>query len=62
MLFNKLLPDIVGNVPTILISCLVNAVLYILLLIVLRVIHESEASELPFGVIWVTFGRMIGAY
>lgn len=62
MLLNKLLLDVVGNIATILISCLVSAFLYILLLIILRVVNEGEVSEFPLGGIWIAIGRMIGVY
>lgn len=62
MLLNKLLLDVIGNIATILISCLVSAFLYILLLIILRVVNEGEVSEFPLGGIWIAIGRMIGVY
>lgn len=61
MLLNKLLLDIVGEIATILISCLISTVLYFLMLIILRVLNEAELSDLPFGGLWITIGRLIGA-
>lgn len=60
MLLNKLLLSMVGNIMTIVISCLVSSILYIIMLMVLRVVNEGELSRMPFGNIWITLGRMIG--
>lgn len=60
MLLNKLMLSMVGNLMTVVISCLVSTVLYIIMLMVLRVVNEGELSRMPFGNIWITLGRMIG--
>lgn len=60
MLLNKLLLDVTGELLTILVSCLVSTILYLILLMVLRVLNEGELSRLPFGSFWITLGRMIG--
>lgn len=60
MLLGKALLGLIGNIPTILISCLVGTVLYMLLLIVLRVLNEAELTEMPFGGFWIMIGRLIG--
>ena len=60
MLLNKLLLSMVGDIMTIVISCLVSTILYIIMLMVLRVVNEGELSKMPFGNIWITLGRMIG--
>ncbi|MCM1387751.1 MAG: polysaccharide biosynthesis C-terminal domain-containing protein [Bacillus sp. (in: Bacteria)] len=60
MLLGKALLDILGNIATILISCLVGLILYILLLMVLRVLNEAELGDMPLGRVWIAIGRMIG--
>ena len=60
MLLNRLLLDAAGEIITVLISCLVGILLYIMLLIIFRVLQEGELSRLPFGNVWITLGRMIG--
>ncbi|MCM1154626.1 MAG: polysaccharide biosynthesis C-terminal domain-containing protein [Roseburia sp.] len=62
MLLDRLLYETVGAVATILISCIVSAFLYILLLIILRVVNAEEVSEFPFSGIWIAIGRMIGVF
>lgn len=60
MLLGKALLNFVGNIPTILISCLIGTVLYILLLMVLRVLNEVELADIPLGGLMIAIGRMIG--
>ena len=60
MLLNKVLFALVGAIPTLLISTLVGMLLYIVLVILLRVVNESELSEMPMGGIWLTIGRLLG--
>lgn len=60
MLLGKLLPGVLGNIPTILISCLIGTIIYFILLTVLRVLNEAELSQMPLGGIWIAIGRMIG--
>lgn len=60
MLLGKALLSIAGNIPTILISCLVGTVLYITLLMILRVLNEAELAQMPLGGIWIALGRLIG--
>lgn len=60
MLLNKLLLHLVGSILTILISCLLSTIAYMLLLMFLHVFNNSELEELPFGGIWIALGRMIG--
>lgn len=60
MLLKKLLLPVLGNLPSLIISALIAAVLYIMLLIVTRVLNEAELSKLPFGSLWLAFGRMLG--
>lgn len=62
MLLNKFLPDIVGNIATILISVFISVILYILLLIILRVVNEAEIADLPFSGVWIAIGRIIGIF
>ena len=60
MLLNRLLFALVGAIPTLLISCLVGTVLYMILVVLLHVVNESELSEMPFGGIWIAVGRLLG--
>lgn len=60
MLLNKLLLPVVGNLPTVLITAVIGFVLYILILMALRVLNEGELSKLPFGNLWIKFGRTLG--
>lgn len=60
MLLSKALLSIAGNIPTIMISCIVGTVLYIFLLIVLRVLNEAELADMPLGALWIAIGRLIG--
>ncbi|MCM1254023.1 MAG: oligosaccharide flippase family protein [Clostridium sp.] len=60
MLLGKALLGILGNIATILISCFVGVILYILLLMVLRVLNEVELGDMPLGRVWIAIGRMIG--
>ncbi|MDD6811702.1 MAG: polysaccharide biosynthesis C-terminal domain-containing protein [Lachnospiraceae bacterium] len=60
MLLNKLLLGMAGELLTILVSCLVGTVLYVILLMVLRVLNEGEIAKFPFGSLFITLGRMIG--
>lgn len=60
MLLNRLLFDAVGAIPTLLISCLVGMVLYMVLVVLLHVVNEGELSEMPFGGIWIAVGRLLG--
>ena len=61
VLLNKLLLSAAGEIITVLVSCFAGVFFYILLLIVFRVLQEGELSKLPFGTLWITLGRMIGA-
>lgn len=61
MLFGKFLPGLIGNIPTVLICCLVGTILYFLLLMFLHVLNEADLDEMPFGGFWIAIGRMIGA-
>lgn len=60
MMLNKVLLSAAGSLLTIVISCLVSTILYIILLMVLRVLSGEELAQLPFGNLWVSLGRMIG--
>lgn len=60
MLLSKVLLSFVGNIPTILISCLVGTFFYILLLMILRVLNEAELADIPLGGLMIAIGRMIG--
>lgn len=60
MLLNRLLLDAAGEMITILVSCLIGILLYIMMLMIFRVLQEGELSRLPFGNLWIALGRMIG--
>ena len=60
MLLGKALLSFVGNIPTIIIGCLIATILYILLLMVLRVLNEVELADIPLGGLRIAIGRMIG--
>lgn len=60
MLLNKILFVFIGALPTLLISCLVGLILYMVLIILLHVINEGELSEMPLGGLWVAIGRLFG--
>ena len=52
--------NLVGNVITILIALFVGLVFYIFLLMLLRVIGETELHEIPLGFLFILLGRNIG--
>lgn len=52
--------DLVGNLLTILIALFVGLVFYIFLLMLLRVIGETELHEIPLGFLFIILGRNIG--
>lgn len=52
--------DLAGNAVTILITLLVGLIFYIFLLMLLRVIGETELHEVPFGFLFILLGRNIG--
>lgn len=52
--------ELVGNAITILIALLVGLVFYIFLLMLLRVIGETELHEIPLGFLFILLGRNIG--
>ena len=60
MLLGKVLLSLIGNIPTILISCLIGTFFYILLLMVLRVLNEAELADFPLGGLMIAIGRLIG--
>lgn len=60
LLLNHLLLSLAGGVITILLSCLVGVILYIIMLMFLRVVGEAELSAIPFGFLFITLGRNIG--
>lgn len=60
MLLCKALPGLVGNIPTVLICCLVGTILYFPLLMLLHVLNEADLDEMPLGGFWLMIGRMIG--
>lgn len=52
--------DLVGNAVTMLIALFAGLVLYIFLLMLLRVIGETELHEIPLGFLFILLGRNIG--
>lgn len=60
MLLGRLLFELVGAIPTLLISCLIGMVLYMVLVVLLHVVNEGELMEMPFGGIWIAVGRLLG--
>ena len=60
MLLKKLLLPLAGSILTLLVSGVIAAFLYILLLMILRVISEAELSRLPLSNLWLLLGKMIG--
>lgn len=52
--------DLVGNVFTLLIALFVGLLFYIFLLMLLRVIGETELHEIPLGFLFILLGRNIG--
>lgn len=58
MLLNRLLFELVGAIPTLLISCFVGTVLYMILVVLLHVVNEGDLSEMPFGGVWIAVGRL----
>ncbi len=52
--------DLVGNVVTLLIALFVGLLFYIFLLMLLRVIGETELHEIPLGFLFILLGRNIG--
>lgn len=52
--------DLVGNAVTVLIALLVGLFFYIFLLMLLRVIGETELHEIPLGFLFILLGRNIG--
>lgn len=52
--------DLVGNAVTLLIALFVGLIFYIFLLMLLRVIGETELHEIPLGFLFILLGRNIG--
>ncbi|MCM1268091.1 MAG: oligosaccharide flippase family protein [Bacteroidales bacterium] len=52
--------DLMGNALTILLTLFVGLFFYIFLLMLLRVIGETELHEIPFGFLFILLGRNIG--
>lgn len=52
--------NLVGNVVTLLIALFVGLLFYIFLLMLLRVIGETELHEIPLGFLFILLGRNIG--
>lgn len=59
-LMNLLLSGIAGAAVCIVVSLLVGVFFHILLLMLLRVIGETELHELPLGFVFIMIGRTIG--
>ncbi len=59
LLFCKLLLAAVGNLGTILISAIIGIVVYMILLMLLHAVNESDLERMPFGRMWMALGRLI---